>query len=165
MGRKPRLLSCCVQWPHRRHESLPSTQNSFIRNEGELLLLLKPLDASLSPAWPCVIVTLPKPSGPRFCALALAVRAKDRMRSRLRVFTVCLCASLFVPRTDSLDVLPATPANKQAALLSLDCANCKKPPNPPRLPPSCVLTLCLPLCDVSTQRTTPEPGPTLSEPP
>lgn len=102
MGRKPRLLSCCVQWPHRRHESLPSTQNSFIRNEGELLLLLKPLDASLSPAWPCVIVTLPKPSGPRFCALALAVRAKDRMRSRLRVFTVCLCASLFVLRPIAL---------------------------------------------------------------
>lgn len=102
MGRKPRLLSCCVQWPHRRHESLPSTQNSFIRNEGELLLLLRPLDASLSPAWPCVIVTLPKPSGPRFCALALAVRAKDRMRSGLRVFTVCLCASLFVPRPIAL---------------------------------------------------------------
>lgn len=154
-----------MQWPHRRHESLPSTQNSFIRNEGELLLLLKPLDASLSPAWLCVIVTLPKPSGASFLCVSFGSAGKGQDAIPLAcVYRVFVCILVCAP-TDSLDVLPATPANKQATLLSLDCANCKKPRSPPRLPLSCILTPCLPLCDVSTQRTTPEPGPTLSEPP
>lgn len=59
--------------PHRRHEKSPLTQNSCIRNEGELLLLQKLLDASLLPGLK---------SDPNFffffCALVLAKYVKGR---------------------------------------------------------------------------------------
>lgn len=95
MGRKPRLLSCSMAWPHRRHERLPSTQNSCTRNEGKLLLLLKLRDAFLSFLALCYCNTS-KTIQASFLCVSFGSVAKERMCFCLCACNLCLCASLFV---------------------------------------------------------------------
>lgn len=146
MGRKPRPAGCRAARPHRRHEKSPLTQNSCIRNEGELLLLQKLLDASLLPG----LKSHPNLFFFLFCALVLAKHVRGRdvigLTGGFCVFVhipVCLCMT-------SLEVLPASPTMlkntqryTQAALVSI-----VKFSGPPQF--SFFLTPCLPLHDVST---------------
>ncbi len=134
MGRKPRLLSCSASWPHRRHERLPSTQNSCIRNEGKLLLLLKLLDAFLSFLALCYCNTS-KTIQASFLCVSFGNVGEERMCSCLCACTVCLCASMFVCLwlialiyCLQLWYCPAMLSDRHThthSLLSLDCASCK----------------------------------------
>lgn len=104
-GRKPRLLSCSAAQPHRRHERLPSTQNSCVCNEGRLLLLLKLLDTFLSLLALCYCNTSKTIQTPLFLSVSFGNVSEERMCSCLCCMFVCVCICLCA--TNILDVLPA----------------------------------------------------------